>query len=91
MRICEFCTERGADGACRLGLRVPMRMSCRSFDASLQGFCSKPDDFVGVAQILQMAAFFDIRGQELAKVRAMAERACVDRSVDADSARGPSR
>ena len=90
MSICEFCTEREAEGACGLGLPAPKRMSCRSFDASLQGFCSKPKDFVGVAQILQMAAYFDIHGQELAKVRAMAERACEDRPVGRADARDPS-
>jgi hypothetical protein len=79
MTICEFCTERKEDGACGLGLRIPKKMTCRSFETSLESFCSKPSDFVGVAQLLQMAAFFDIHGQELAKVRAVAELAYLDR------------
>jgi hypothetical protein len=70
-------------------------MTCRSFETSLESFCSKPSDFVGVAQLLQMAAFFDIHGQELAKVRAMAERAgearpLGERSERAASSLGPS-
>ena len=37
-------------------------------------FCSDPKDFVGPGQIIRMATFFGMKGQELKKVRAMAER-----------------
>ena len=51
MLICEFCTQRKADGECRLGLRIPKRMSCRDFDPSVDRFCSNPADFVNEAQL----------------------------------------
>jgi hypothetical protein len=74
MLICEFCTQRKADGECRLGLRIPKRMSCRDFDPSVDRFCSNPADFVNEAQLVRMAVYFDIKGVELKKVRAIASR-----------------
>jgi hypothetical protein len=50
-------------------------MGCREFDPSLESFCSDPKDFVGSAQIVQMAAFFGMKGSELKKVNLMAARA----------------
>ena len=49
-------------------------MGCREFEPSLEGFCSDPKDFVGPAQIVQMAAFFGMKGRELKKVNLMAAR-----------------
>jgi hypothetical protein len=49
-------------------------MSCREFDPSLEKFCSEPKDFVGHAQIVQMATFFGMKGNELRKVTLMAAR-----------------
>jgi hypothetical protein len=49
-------------------------MSCREFDASLEGFCSNPNDFVNASQIIKMAAFFGIKRTELKKVTLMAVR-----------------
>jgi len=49
-------------------------MGCREFDPSMERFCSDPKDFVGPAQIVQMAAFFGFKGRELKKVNLMAAR-----------------
>ena len=49
-------------------------MGCREFDPSMEGFCSDPKDFVGPAQLVQMATFFGIKGRELKKVNLMAAR-----------------
>jgi hypothetical protein len=49
-------------------------MSCREFAPSLEKFCSEPQDFVGHAQIVQMATFFGMKGSELKKVNLMASR-----------------
>jgi hypothetical protein len=55
-------------------------MSCREFDPTIERFCSNPADFVSSAQLLQMCAFFDIKGVELKKIKIMAARAEEDRS-----------
>ena len=75
MLICEFCVQYQQSGECGLGLRIPKRMSCREFEPGVEKFCSNPSDFVGTSQILQMATYFGIKGTELKKVTAMAERA----------------
>jgi hypothetical protein len=62
------------DGECRLGLRIPKRMSCRDFDPSVERFCSNPADFVNEAQLVRMAVYFDIKGGELTKIRTVATR-----------------
>jgi hypothetical protein len=49
-------------------------MSCREFGPSLEKFCSDPKDFVNPRQLIQMAAFFGIKGMELKKVKLMATR-----------------
>lgn len=49
-------------------------MSCREFEPALERFCSDPKDFVGPAQIVQMATFFGMKGRELKKVNLMAAR-----------------
>jgi len=72
--ICEFCAQYQKDGECRLGLRIPKRMSCRDFDPTVERFCSNPADFVNEAQLVRMTVFFDIKGQELKKIRAVATR-----------------
>jgi len=74
MVLCEFCTQHERTGECRLGLRIPKRMSCRDFDPSVERFCSNPADFVNEAQLVRMAVYFDIKGTELKKVRAVANR-----------------
>jgi hypothetical protein len=62
--------EKG--GQCRLGLKLPKRMSCREFVPTLDKFCSNPNDFVDPRQLVQMATYFGIKGPELKKVQAMA-------------------
>jgi len=50
-------------------------MGCREFDPGIDKFCSNPNDFVSPNQIIQMATFFGIKGTELKKVKAIADRA----------------
>jgi hypothetical protein len=50
-------------------------MGCREFEPTLERFCSDPKDFVSTVQIVQMAAFFGMKGRELKKVNLMAARA----------------
>ena len=71
MSICDFCLE-SETGGCRLGLKVPKRMSCREFGPTLDKFCSNPSDFVDPRQLVQMAVYFGMKGPELKKVVAMA-------------------
>lgn len=72
MIICEFCLHYRPDGKCGLGLNIPKALSCREFDASLEGFCSNPNDFVSASQIIKMATFFGIKRTELKKITLMA-------------------
>ena len=75
MKVCDFCTQYQEDGSCRLGRNIPKTMGCHEFEPSLERFCSDPKDFVGPAQIVQMATFFGMKGSELKKVNLMAARA----------------
>lgn len=72
MSICDFCLQFEKGGQCRLGLKLPKRMSCREFGPTLDKFCSNPNDFVDPRQLVQMATYFGIKGPELKKVQAMA-------------------
>ena len=72
MTICEFCTQYLGDDQCRLGLKTARHMSCREFDPGIEKFCSNASDFVNSGQIIQMATYFGIKGQELKKVKLMA-------------------
>ena len=72
MIICEFCLQYKEGGQCGLGLNMPRRMGCREFDPGIEKFCSSPGDFVNAGQIIQMAAYFGIKGVELKKVKLMA-------------------
>lgn len=74
MIVCEFCLNYRSDGACMLGLKIPKAMSCREFGPGIEKFCSDPNDFVSLSQIIQMATFFGFRKTELKKVRSMAEK-----------------
>ena len=74
MIACDFCGQRQPDGTCRLGLNVPKTMGCREFDPAMERFCSEPKDFAGRAQVVEMAAFFGMKGSELKKVNLMASR-----------------
>jgi hypothetical protein len=47
-------------------------MGCREFTPGMERFCADPKDFVSPQQILEMAAFFGIKGVELKKVKRMA-------------------
>jgi hypothetical protein len=49
-------------------------MGCREFEPSFEKFCSDPKDFVGPAQIVQMATFFGMKGRELKRVNLMVAR-----------------
>lgn len=72
MIVCEFCTQRKLDGQCGLGLKIPAGMGCREFTPGMERFCADPKDFVSPRQIIEMAAFFGIKGMELKKVKRMA-------------------
>ncbi|HEV2861869.1 MAG TPA: hypothetical protein VGX48_12750 [Pyrinomonadaceae bacterium] len=72
MKVCDFCKQHRQDGSCRLGLNTPKAMGCREFEPSLEKFCSDPKDFVGAAQVIQMATFFGMKRGELKKVSLMA-------------------
>ena len=85
MKVCDFCTQYREDGSCRLGRNIPKTMGCREFDPSLGSFCSDPKDFVGSAQIVQMATYFGMKGSELKKVNVMAVR--VEREILAGALR----
>lgn len=74
MIVCEFCSHYQPDGRCGLGLNIPKGMSCHAFAPSIAKFCSNPKDFVSPNQIVQMAAFFGMKGTELKKVKLMAAR-----------------
>lgn len=74
MIVCDFCKYYRQDGECNLGLNIPKAMGCREFEPSLEKFCSDPKDFVGAAQVIQMATFFGMKGSELKKVNLMAAR-----------------
>ena len=79
MIVCDFCTQYRQDGSCRLERNIPKTMGCRAFEPSLKRFCSDPKDFVGSAQIVQMATYFGMKGSELKKVNLMAAR--VEREI----------
>jgi hypothetical protein len=72
MIVCEFCTQCKPDGLCGLGLKTPTGMGCREFTPGMERFCADPKDFVSPQQIIEMAAFFGIKGVELKKVKRMA-------------------
>jgi hypothetical protein len=74
MIVCDFCSLYRQDGKCELGLRIPKGMGCHSFGPVLANFCADPKDFVNPNQIIQMAAFFGMKGAELKKVKLMAAR-----------------
>lgn len=74
MIVCEFCTQYKLDGGCGLGLNIPKGMSCALFEPGLERFCSDPKDFVSPRQLVEMAAFFGLKGAELKKVKLMAAR-----------------
>ena len=81
MSICDFCAEFQKEGGCRLGLKLPTRMSCREFGPTLNGFCSDPNDFVDPRQIVGMATYFGMKGAELKKVKAMAALVQIGRNT----------
>jgi hypothetical protein len=72
--VCDFCIQYRQDGKCELGLNIPKAMGCRAFDPAMERFCSNPSDFVSPGQIIQMATFFGMKGNELKKVKVMAAR-----------------
>ncbi|MDT5156783.1 MAG: hypothetical protein QOC99_1931 [Acidobacteriota bacterium] len=74
MLLCELCLRYRPDGKCELGLNLPKKMGCREFGPGLEKFCSDPKDFTGSGQIVQMAAYFGLKGTELKKVTLMAAR-----------------
>ena len=73
MIVCEFCVHCATDETCKLGLKIPKKMSCREFGPQIEKFCSDPKDFVNPGQIVQMAMFFGFQKVELKKVRLMAD------------------
>ena len=66
---------------CTLGLRIPSGMSCREFATGIERFCADPKDFVSSNQVVEMAAFFGLKGRELKKVKLMASREETYRSL----------
>ncbi|HUQ31169.1 MAG TPA: hypothetical protein VM095_03570 [Pyrinomonadaceae bacterium] len=47
-------------------------MSCREYSPGMERFCADPKDFVSPRQIIEMAAYFGMKGMELKKVKRMA-------------------
>lgn len=80
MIVCEFCVNFESGGTCRLGLKIPKKMSCREFAPTLSSFCSEPSDFVDPRQITEMATYFGFKGVELKKVNVMAAREALERA-----------
>jgi hypothetical protein len=74
MIVCDFCIQYQEDGKCGFGLSIPKHMSCREYNPGLEKFCSDPKDFVSSGQLIQMAAYFGMKGMELKKVKLMAVR-----------------
>lgn len=70
--VCEFCTLRKLDESCEMGLKIPAAMGCREFAPGMERFCADKKDFVSTRQIIEMAAFFGMKGMELKKVKRMA-------------------
>ena len=56
-------------------------MKCREFSPGMEKFCDKPEDFVNVDQIVQMATFFGLERTELKKVQMIAERRATDEAL----------
>ena len=83
MIICEFCLQYSTNGECAFGLNLPKGMGCREFDPGIEKFCSDPNDFVSLSQIIQMATFFGIKGTELKKVKLIAAREETSRKIPA--------
>ena len=73
MTVCEFC-DHFIRGECRLGLKLPKKMTCVEFLPVINQFCSDPKDFVNSSQIIQMASFFGFQKMELKKIKLMATR-----------------
>jgi hypothetical protein len=78
MTICEFCLHRSSEGYCGIGLNIPKTMRCKEFAPGMEKFCAKPEDFVSVDQIVEMARFFGLEKTELKRVRVVAERRALD-------------
>ncbi len=74
MIVCDFCIQYQEDGKCGFGLNIPKHMSCREYNPGLEKFCSDPKDFVSASQLIQMAAYFGMKGMELKKVKLMASQ-----------------
>lgn len=74
MIVCELCLQFTQTGECKLGLKLPKGMSCREFLPCIQKFCADPKDFVNSNQVIQMAAYFGMKGRELQKVKQMGSR-----------------
>lgn len=79
MIACEFCIHCAVDATCKLGLKLPKKMSCREFGPQIEKFCSDPKDFVNPNQIVQMATYFGFQKVELKKVKLMATKEETDR------------
>jgi hypothetical protein len=80
MIVCDFCISFAPEGTCRLGLKIPKKMSCREFVPTLTSFCAEPSDFVDPQQINQMATYFGFKGVELKKIKVMAAQEVADRA-----------
>ena len=81
MIVCDFCINFEPDGTCRLGLKIPKKMSCREFTPTLASFCAEPSDFVDPPQITQMATYFGFKGVELKKIKVMAAEEVLNRAT----------
>jgi hypothetical protein len=72
MIVCDFCMRYEPDDRkCGLGLKIPNGLRCREFDPGIERFCADPKDFVSPRQIIEMAAYFGIKGMELKKIKLM--------------------
>lgn len=82
MTLCEFCILQQTDGKCSQGHTTPKKMRCIDFAPGIERFCASSADYVGQAQLKQMALFFGITGKELRRVMALSEAAKGTGSAD---------
>ena len=85
VEVCDFCVQLSAGRQLPARPDIPKTMGCHAFEPSLERFCSDPKDFVGPAQIIQMATFFGMKGvsEEVTRMAAREEGARPKSSTNA--------
>ena len=71
MKLCEFCIHQNAGGNYAACHPPPQKTRCVDFTPSIERFCATPADYMGRAQLKQMAVFFGLAGKELQRVLAL--------------------